>query len=156
MLRKTEIASPMDGKVLKLESIRDEAFASGVLGKGVAILPEKGEVYAPASGVVSALFPTLHAIGLTTDQGAEVLIHIGLDTVQLGGQGFEALVSQGDRVEKGQLMIRFDKAFLEEKGYCLETPMLITNSDVYLEVVETSADEVAFGENLLSLLQYQS
>ena len=151
-MRKVEIASPMKGKVLKLESIRDEAFASGVLGKGAAILPEKGEVYAPGAGVVSALFPTLHALGLTLDEGAEVLIHIGLDTVQLGGQGFEALVSQGDRVEKGQLLIRFDKAFLEEKGYCLETPVLITNVDAYLDVVETSADQVTPGENLLSLL----
>lgn len=151
-MRKVEIASPMKGKVLKLESIRDEAFASGVLGKGAAILPEKGEVYAPGAGVVSALFPTLHALGLTLDEGAEVLIHIGLDTVQLGGQGFEALVSQGDRVEKGQLLIRFDKAFLEEKGYCLETPVLITNVDAYLDVVETSADQVTPGENLMSLL----
>lgn len=117
------------------------------------MLPEIGEVFAPADGVVSALFPTLHAIGLTTDEGAEVLIHIGLDTVQLNGEGFEALVSQGDRVTKGQIMIRFDRDFIEGKGYCLETPVLITNSDGFLDVVETSKDLVVPGENLLSLLK---
>ena len=153
IMRKVEIASPLKGKVLKLADIRDEAFASGVLGKGAAVLPEVGEVFAPADGVVSALFPTLHAIGLTTDEGAEVLIHIGLDTVQLNGEGFEALVSQGDRVKKGQIMIRFDRNFIEGKGYCLETPVLITNSDGFLYVVETSRDMVAPGENLLSLLK---
>lgn len=153
LMRKVEIASPLKGKVLKLADIRDEAFASGVLGKGAAVLPEVGEVFAPADGVVSALFPTLHAIGLTTDEGAEVLIHIGLDTVQLNGEGFEALVSQGDRVKKGQIMIRFDRNFIEGKGYCLETPVLITNSDGFLDVVETSRDMVAPGENLLSLLK---
>ncbi len=152
MLEKVEIASPMSGKVMKLETIRDEAFASGVLGKGAALLPQSGEVYAPANGVVSALFPTLHAIGLTTDEGAEVLIHIGLDTVQLKGEGFEAFVSQGDRVEKGQIMIRFDKEFIESKGYCLETPVLITNTDSFLDVVETLKEEISPGENLLSLL----
>ena len=153
IMRKVEIASPLKGKVLKLADIRDEAFASGVLGKGAAVLPEIGEVFAPADGVVSALFPTLHAIGLTTDEGAEVLIHIGLDTVQLNGEGFEALVSQGDRVTKGQMMIRFDRDFIEGKGYCLETPVLITNSDGFLDVVETSKDLVVPGENLLSLLK---
>ena len=153
IIRKTEIASPIKGKVLKLCDIQDEAFASGVLGKGVAILPEAGEVYAPANGVVSALFPTLHAIGLTTEEGAEVLIHIGLDTVQLNGEGFEALVAAGDQVKKGQLLIRFDMDFISGKGYCLETPVLITNSDQFLDVVETSSTVVASGENLLNLLK---
>ncbi len=153
IIRKTEIASPIKGKVLKLCDIQDEAFASGVLGKGVAILPEAGEVYAPANGVVSALFPTLHAIGLTTEEGAEVLIHIGLDTVQLNGEGFEALVAAGDQVKKGQLLIRFDMDFISGKGYCLETPVLITNSDQFLDVVETSSTMVASGENLLNLLK---
>lgn len=153
MLRKVEIGSPMKGKVMKLEDIRDEAFASGVLGKGAALLPGEGRVYAPADGVVSALFPTLHAMGITTDEGAEILIHIGLDTVQLNGEGFEAKVAQGDRVKKGQLLIQFDKDFIESKGYCLETPVLITNIDGFLEVVETTASEIAPGETLLSLLK---
>lgn len=153
MLRQTEIASPIKGQVLKLSDIKDEAFASGVLGKGAAILPEEGCVYAPADGEITALFPTLHALGMKTEDGAELLIHIGLDTVQLNGEGFEAHIQNGDRVKKGQLLIRFDKELLEGKGYCLETPVLITNSDDYLEVVELASGKIQPGEGLLKALK---
>ncbi len=149
----TEIASPMKGKVLKLESIKDDAFASGVLGKGAAILPEEGKVYAPADGVVSTLFPTLHALGMETDEGVELLIHIGLDTVQLNGERFEAKVSQGDRVQKGQLLVTFDKEFIESKGYCMETPVIVTNTDDFLEVVEIGEGETVPGDGLLKVLK---
>ena len=148
-----EIASPVKGKVLKLESIKDDAFASGVLGKGAAIIPEEGKVYAPADGVVSTLFPTLHAMGIQTDEGVEILIHVGLDTVQLDGEGFEAFVKQGDHVKKGQLLVTFDKEFIESKGYCMETPVIVTNSDDYLDVVEIGKDEIAPGEGLLKVLK---
>ena len=149
----TEIASPMKGKVLKLESIKDDAFASAVLGKGAAVLPEEGKVYAPADGVISTLFPTLHALGLETDEGVELLIHIGLDTVQLNGEGFEAKVSQGDRVKKGQLLVTFDKEFIESKGYCMETPVIVTNTDDFLEVVEIGEGETVPGDGLLKVLK---
>ena len=148
-----EIGSPIQGKVLKLEVIKDDAFASGVLGKGAAILPEEGKVYAPADGVVSTLFPTLHALGIQTDEGVEILIHIGLDTVQLDGEGFEAFVKQGEHVQKGQLLVAFDKAFIEEKGYCMETPVIVTNSDDYLDVVEIGKEEVSPGDGLLKVLK---
>lgn len=153
MLRKTEIASPIKGQVLKLSDIKDEAFASGVLGRGAAILPEEGSVYAPADGEITALFPTLHALGMKTEEGAELLIHIGLDTVQLNGEGFEAHIRNGDKVKKGQLLITFDKELLEGKGYCLETPVLITNSDDYLEVLETASGSIRPGEELLKALR---
>lgn len=153
LLNQNQLTSPIKGEVLPLESIKDEAFASGVLGKGIAILPKEGKVYAPAAGTVSALFPTLHAIGIETEQGAELLIHIGLDTVQLNGEGFEAMVKQGDRVEQGQLLIQFDKEFIEGKGYCMETPVLVTNSDDFLEIVETKETQVNAGEVLLTLLK---
>lgn len=153
ILEKVEIASPVKGKALKLSSIRDDAFASGVLGKGAAVLPEEGEVFAPADGEVSALFPTMHAIGIKTDAGAEVLIHIGLDTVQLNGEGFEAAVQCGDRVKKGQLMIKFDKERIEGKGYCLETPVIITNSDDFLDVVDMAHGDVQPGDSLLQVLK---
>lgn len=153
LLNQNQLASPIKGEVLPLESIKDEAFASGVLGKGIAILPKEGKVYAPAAGTVSALFPTLHAIGIETEQGAELLIHIGLDTVQLNGEGFEAMVKPGDRVEQGQLLIQFDKEFIEGKGYCMETPVLVTNSDDFLEIVETKETQVNAGEILLTLLK---
>lgn len=153
MLRKTEIGSPIKGQVLKLSDIKDEAFASGVLGKGAAILPEEGKVYAPADGEITALFPTLHAIGMKTEEGAELLIHIGLDTVQLNGEGFEAHIQNGDQVKKGQLLISFDKELIEGKGYCLETPVLITNSDDYLEVAEMASGKILPGEGLLKALK---
>lgn len=153
MVKAQEIASPIKGKVLKLEKIQDAAFASGVLGKGAAILPEEGRVYAPVDGTVTALFPTLHAIGIVSDEGAEVLIHIGLNTVQLDGRGFEAMVSQGDRVEKGQLMISFDREMMEAEGFCLETPVIITNSAAYLDIVEEKREHTEAEERLLTVFQ---
>ncbi len=153
LLEKIEIASPLKGKVLKLESIQDAAFASGVLGKGAAVLPEEGNVYAPADGVVSTLFPTLHALGLETDDGVEILIHIGLDTVQLEGEGFEAAVKQGERVKKGQLLVKFDQELIESRGYCMETPVIITNTDDFLDVVEVGKEQIHPGESLLKILR---
>lgn len=153
MVKQLEIASPIKGTVLKLEKMKDDAFASGVLGKGAAIIPEEGNVYAPADGVITALFPTLHAIGMQADNGLELLIHIGLDTVQLNGEGFRAMVKQGDRVKKGQLLVTFDKEFIESKGFCLETPVLVTNSDDFLEVIETKQIEVSPGDCFITVLQ---
>ncbi|GFO84589.1 beta-glucoside-specific PTS transporter subunit IIABC [Anaerostipes butyraticus] len=153
LLNASEIVSPMSGKVLKLENIQDDAFASGVLGKGAAIVPSEGTVYAPADGEISALFPTLHAIGMKTDGGAELLIHIGLDTVQLEGEGFEAFVKQGDHVTQGQKLVSFDMDFIKGKGYCLETPVLITNMDDYLDIVETDKEEIKAGEVLLNIVK---
>lgn len=153
MVKQLEIASPIKGTVLKLEKMKDDAFASGVLGKGAAIIPEEGKVYAPADGVITALFPTLHAIGMQADNGLELLIHIGLDTVQLNGEGFRAMVKQGDRVKKGQLLVTFDKEFIESKGFCLETPVLVTNSDDFLEVIETKQIEVSPGDCFITVLQ---
>lgn len=153
IVKKIKIASPLKGKVIKLADMKDEAFASGVLGKGAAIVPEEGKVYAPADGEITALFPTLHAMGIKTDEGAELLIHIGLDTVQLNGEGFEAHIKDGDRIQKGQLLISFDKALLESKGYCLETPVLVTNSEEYLEVAEMAEGNVMPGDDLLKVLR---
>ena len=153
ILDQCRIASPLKGKVLPLEQMKDDAFASGVLGKGAAVLPEEGKVYAPADGEITTLFPTLHALGMMTKEGVELLIHIGLDTVQLNGEGFKAHVSQGDQVKKGQLLIEFDMDFLEKKGYCLETPVLVTNSDDFLEVAAVAGGQVTPGETLLKVLK---
>lgn len=153
LTKRIQIASPMKGKVLKLEELHDDAFASGALGKGAAVLPENGEVYAPADGVISTLFPTLHAIGMETDEGVELLIHIGLDTVQLEGRGFEAAVSQGDRVKKGQLLVKFDKTAIEAEGFLTETPMIVVNTDDYLEVIESAEGQVNTGGNLITIVK---
>ena len=148
-----ELTAPMKGKCVSIKEVPDPTFAEEILGKGIAVIPQDGHVYAPADGKISTVFPTGHAVGITTADGAEILIHIGLDTVQLNGEGFQARVAQGDRVKKGQLLVSFDMAFIEEKGYCLETPVLVTNSDDYLEVVETVAEHVAQGDVLLKVLK---
>lgn len=153
ILNRISIASPIKGTVMKLEQVKDDAFASGILGKGAAILPEDGNVYAPVDGEVSVLFPTLHAIGLKSEDGVEVLIHIGLDTVQLEGKGFEAHIKQGDRVKKGQLLVTFDKAFIENEGFCIQTPVIITNTQDYLDVVETGETQVEAGAGLMTVLK---
>ncbi|UGB30244.1 beta-glucoside-specific PTS transporter subunit IIABC [Metabacillus sp. B2-18] len=122
-----QIISPLTGEVKVLSEIEDEAFASGALGHGVAIEPSEGKLLAPASGIVTALFPTNHAIGITTENGVDILIHIGMDTVQLEGKYFTAHVSQGDRIEKGQLLIEFDMDKIKEAGKPLTTPVVVTN-----------------------------
>ena len=152
LVNRLEIASPITGTVIRQEAMKDEAFGSGALGKGVAILPKEGKVFAPADGVISAFFPTLHAIGITTDTGAELLIHVGLDTVQLNGEGYTAKAAEGDRVKKGQLLLEFDIALLQAKGFCIETPVLVTNADDYLDIMETSAESVNAGELLLNII----
>jgi beta-glucoside PTS system EIICBA component len=145
------IASPFQGMVVPLAEIKDEAFASGALGKGVAIIPTEGKMYAPAAGEVSALFPTKHAIGITTENGAEILIHIGMDTVQLDGKYFDAFVKQGDRVEKGQLLIEFDLEQIQRAGYDVATPVLVTDVRDYKMIAATEEKQIKLGEPLLTL-----
>lgn len=146
-----EIASPLKGDVLPLNKVKDEAFASGILGNGIAINPKEGVLVSPVNGVVNALLPTLHAIGITTQEGVELLIHIGMDTVKLKGEGFKAFVKQGDEIKIGQKLIEFDIDLLKSKGYCLDVPIVITNMMNYTEVVCTKETNINIGENLLSI-----
>lgn len=136
LLTSENIYTPIKGQVIPLINVKDDAFAQGILGKGVAIEPSEGKVFAPVKGTVTTLFPTLHAIGITTENGVEILIHVGLDTVRLNGEHFKAFVNQGDLIEKGQLLVEFDKEAIEEKGYILTTPVIVTNTDDVLEVIE--------------------
>lgn len=145
------IASPLTGRVVALSDVPDETFAAGVLGKGAAIEPSEGKVVAPADGVVSSLFDTYHAIGLTLDNGAEVLIHIGINTVELNGEFYEAHIKDGDRISQGQLLITFDKAAIEEKGYKTITPVIISNTDEYATVAMTEKNTLNMGEDLIYL-----
>ncbi len=151
-VKSEEIGSPLEGKVIPLSEISDAAFSSGALGKGVAVIPEKGEVKAPADGSVITLFPTGHAIGMVTDGGVELLIHIGMDTVQLDGEGFTAHVKQGDKVKKGDLLVTFDKEGIQNKGFSLETPVLITNPDDLMDILETTEKNVKQGNALLTAI----
>ena len=150
--RDREIYSPLKGKTVKLEEVEDEAFSSGVLGKGVAILPEEGVLYAPADGVISVFFPTGHAVGMTTDHGVELLMHVGMDTVQLEGKGFRPLAADGDRVKKGQKLLEFDIAQIKEAGYSLVTPVLVTNMEEVGEITPVDgAEKIQAGDRLIQL-----
>lgn len=126
--------SHMEGEAIPMSEVKDETFAAEVLGKGIAIIPKKGEVTAPCDAVVETVFATRHAIGLKADHGAEILIHVGINTVELGGKFYTSHVKEGDRVRIGQVMLTFDMEKIKEAGYDLTTPMIITNSDDYQEI----------------------
>ncbi|MDR0921980.1 MAG: beta-glucoside-specific PTS transporter subunit IIABC [Lactobacillales bacterium] len=147
-----DISSPVSGTILPLSEAVDEAFASGLLGKGVVIEPTEGKVIAPFDGEVKILFPTKHAIGLVSDEGVELLIHIGMDTVKLDGEYFTAFVKQGDHVKKGQELVAFDMDAIRAAGYELQTPVIITNSDSYIDIIENDADEVKNSELLMTAI----
>lgn len=143
------ISSPLKGKVVALADVPDETFASGVLGKGAAVEPLEGKVCAPSNGTVSTLFDTLHAIGLTLDNGTELLIHIGINTVELKGEGFNAHIKEGNTIKKGQTLITFDKSAIESKGYNTVTPIIVANSDDYNEVLQVATGNINFEDILL-------
>ena len=152
-LQKVEIAAPLSGTVKPLGECSDEAFSTEVLGKGVVIVPENGIVTAPFDGVVENLFATRHAIALKDKKGCSVLIHIGMDTVRLDGEGFKAFVKQGDTVKKGDKLLEVDINTVKAKGYSLETPVLVTDADQYADVVEMAGQTVKAGEPLLTVLK---
>ncbi|OSX99884.1 beta-glucoside-specific PTS transporter subunit IIABC [Bacillus nitratireducens] len=151
-LEKEIIESPIKGEVLQLKDIEDAAFSSGVLGNGVAIVPTEGVVEAPVNGEVTALFPSLHAIGIISDNGVQILIHVGLNTVQLEGKGFKTYVQQGDKVRKGQRLLDFNIEEIEQAGYSVVTPIVITNSADYLEVAESKEGNVDRGASLITVI----
>lgn len=152
IMKEEILTSPIKGTVKPLSEVKDEAFASGLLGKGIAIEPKEGKVIAPADGTLTTLFPTLHALGITTDSGAELLIHVGMDTVKLEGKHFKARVKQGDKIKKGDVLLEFDINAIKKAGYSLETPVIITNFDKYLDIIETSKNTVEHGENLITVI----
>lgn len=151
-VKKITLVSPLKGKIVPLDQVEDAAFSSGVLGQGVAILPEEGVLYAPADGEITALFPTGHAIGMMSANGAEVLIHVGMDTVQLEGKGFTVLTAVGDHVKKGQELLRFDLDVIREAGYSAVTPILVSNSAVFTDVIATDDGQVGVGDTLITIL----
>lgn len=146
------VKSPIKGRVMNLSDVKDDAFAQGALGKGIAIDPSEGKVVAPFDATVMTLFPTKHAIGLISDNGMELLIHIGLDTVQLNGKYFDAHVKQGDKVRAGQTLVTFDMEALKKEGYTLETPIIVTNTSDYLDLLETQEKTVTFHDEVLTAL----
>ncbi len=146
------IYSPIKGEVKPLEQVQDAAFSSGVLGKGVVIVPKEGKVVSPFDGTVMTLFPTKHAIGIVSDNGCELLIHVGLNTVQLEGKYFESFVSQGDKIKKGQTLIKFDIENISKEGYCVETPVVVTNYSDYVDIVEKTPKDINNTQELITVL----
>lgn len=146
------IASPLKGKVVALADVKDEVFSSEAMGKGVAVEPEVGEVYAPADGVITTFFPTGHAIGITTDTGVEILIHVGMDTVDMNGDGFEPQKKQDDRIKKGELLLKFDMDKIKAAGHPLTTPVIITNSDDYADIIPTATADITVGDEIIQIL----
>lgn len=143
------ISSPLSGIVVPLEDVPDATFAEGILGLGAAVEPDNGEVLAPADGTVSTLFETKHAIGLTLDSGAELLIHIGINTVEMNSEGFTAYVKEGDRVTRGQKLLGFDLDLIRQKGYPTVTPVLVTNADDYASVTQSASGKITALDVLL-------
>ncbi|WP_026364371.1 PTS transporter subunit IIABC [Brachyspira innocens] len=146
-----KVYAPIQGNIVKLESVKDEAFSSGAMGKGIAIEPKEGKVYAPFDGIIETAFPTKHAIGLTSDKGVELLIHVGMDTVKLGGAHFISHIEEGQKIKKGDLLLEFNIEKIRGAGYPTLTPVIVTNSDDYSEVGITSASSVNAGDDLLDV-----
>lgn len=151
-LKQEIIASPMIGQVVKLENVPDEVFASGAMGKGIAIDPADGTVVAPAAGEITLVFPTGHAIGMRTENGAEILIHVGMDTVSLAGKGFNTFVQVGDKVDAGQKLLEFDLATIREANLPVILPVIVTNSTEFEDVLTTQNARVNIGDYLLTTL----
>lgn len=147
------LVSPLDGEVVLLSDVPDEAFAEGLLGQGIAVLPMEGVLYSPLSGTVENVFDTKHAVTIVTDGGAEVLLHIGINTVEMNGTPFEAVVEAGQRVAAGDVLIRFDTDAITQAGYSLLTPMVVCNSDAYRVIRPIAEGRVKHGVPLVQLIK---
>ena len=145
------ICSPLTGKAILMSEVPDDTFAAEVLGKGMAVIPSEGKVVAPCHGEISTLFDTKHAIGITTKDGAELLIHVGVNTVELNGKYYEAHVAQGDQVKPGQVLLTFDIQKIQEAGYPVATPVIIANTDDYINVEGLKNGEIHCMEPLIKL-----
>ena len=146
------LSSPVEGKVMSLNEVNDEMFAKEVLGRGIAVMPTVGKVCAPASGEITATFETKHAIGLKTDKGIEVLIHVGIDTVKMEGKPFMQHVKKGDKVQKGDLLLEFDIQQIKDAGLDPTTMIVITNSKDYLDIIPLDEKNVTYNSNLITVI----
>jgi len=151
LVESAEVVSPLAGQVKPLSQATDPVFSSGVMGQGVVIEPSQGELVSPVNGTVTVLFPTKHAVGIVSEEGVEMLMHIGMDTVSLDGKGFEAHVEQGDKVVVGQQLISFDMDVIKEAGLVTETPVIITNQDDFQADVEGNLPrDINRGDDLMT------
>ena len=154
LLNKEIISSPFKGKLLKLKDSKDEAFGSESLGKGALIIPEEGKAVSPINGTVTTVTPTLHAIGLTSDSGIEILIHIGINTVELKGKYFKSDLKEGDKVSIGDTLLEFDIDSIVKEGYLIESPVIVVNTDEYLDVLEIESNvNVNYKDSILTVIK---
>lgn len=140
-MKEIRLDSPLNGQLIELKDVKDPAFASGAMGKGAAVKDPDGKVYSPVDGTVTVLFGTKHAIGIHAEDGADILIHVGIDTVNLGGKYFDAKIAQGDTVKKGQLLLEFDPEGIKSAGYDTTTPVLVTNAFDYDKITVALGDK---------------
>lgn len=147
------LQSPLSGSIVPLSEVKDPVFSTGAMGKGIAIIPENGELRAPADGTISTIFPTGHAVGMTTDEGIEILMHIGMDTVELAGKGFEALVKQDDHVKTGDLLVKFDIEEIKNAGYSVVTPIVVTNTNEFTDIIDFNQKEIIAAEEFLTVVK---
>ena len=145
------MSAHMTGAVVPMAEVQDEAFSACILGEGVAIEPSEGKLFAPADGVVDNLFDTHHAIGLVTDSGVEILLHIGINTVELKGKHFTAHVGVDQKVKKGDLLISFDMEAIKAAGYLCTTPMIVCNTDDYQSIMPKAEGTIKAGAPLLAV-----
>lgn len=146
-----KVVSPINRQVMTLSEVKDEVFSSGAMGKGMAIEPTDGVLHAPADGQIIMTFPTSHAIGMRTTDGAEILIHIGMDTVNLQGKGFNTLVEKGQNVKVSDELVKFDIPAIKKAGYSVTTPIVVTNSQDYADIKRTADGQVKVGQEILDL-----
>lgn len=143
------IYAPINGTCIPIEEVKDKVFASKMMGDGVGFIVDDDTVYAPCDGTIVMIAATKHAFGIQADNGLEILVHIGLDTVNLNGEGLTALKSQGEHVNKGEVMIRIDRSLMAEKEIDLTTPMIVTNGNDYTLTIKGIGDKVSVGENVI-------
>lgn len=144
-----KIAAPTSGKVVPLEKVADTVFSEKMMGDGIAILPDDNTFVAPFNGTVTTVFPTKHAIGLTSDSGIELLIHIGLETVSLDGKFFTTFVEAGDTITEGQKLVEVALDQLIAAGYDITTPVIVTNTDAYIDIISKDVTTIKKSETIL-------
>ena len=148
-----QVFSPLNGDAIPLSEVKDETFAGEILGKGMAVIPSEGKVYAPFDGTVETIFPTGHAVALKSAQGVEALIHVGMDTVKLNGKYYTAKVQDGASVKKGDLLVEFDLDGIRSEGYDVTTPVVITNTDEYAQVKAAKTGKTMAGEPVIEIVR---
>ncbi|MBN3216705.1 beta-glucoside-specific PTS transporter subunit IIABC [Pectobacterium polaris] len=146
-----QLGSPAKGELISLEEVNDKVFSSGVVGQGVAILPQEGRIYSPVDGMIASTFASGHAVGILSQNGAEILIHVGINTVQLEGQHYQMRVEEGDEVKKGQLLLEFDLEAIKKAGYDIVTPMVVTNPEDYRVFGVSSVRHPQAGDTIIAL-----